>query len=135
MADLIGQMQMKVNDICHAYFSSIGRLQNEADQAPLQDVPAQDCRPLATQLAQEVIHSHTEMEELINTLEGVHSTEAEQLERLRHIQAQHDAGVMKLRRRTEEAEVIRSRMRCDLNDLVQEMRAEDGTAQAPLAFS
>ena len=142
--DLVTQMQLKVNDICRAYFTSIGRLQNEASEVPLQDGKSADyCQPLATELAQEVVRMHGEMEELIDALEKAHSSGADQEERMRVVQTQHAEVVDQLRQRTEQAEEIRKGLRRDLNDMIQGMRAaDDGTGEIgaqeqsmPMVFS
>ena len=125
--DLITQMQLKVNDLCRIYFTSIGRLQNEAVEVPLHDgaARASSCAPLAGELAEQVVQMHRDFGELIDQLEHVHSSEAEQLTRLQDVQEKHAEVTERLRERTSQAEETRSALRRDLNGLLRGMRAAD----------
>eukprot|EP00966_Prymnesium_polylepis_P084881 1965252-Prymnesium_polylepis.1 len=127
-ADLISQMQNKVNDLCRAYFTSMGQLQNVATEVPLHGVAAgaASCAPLAHELAVEVVRMHREFAEQIDELERVHHSEADQLRRLEEVHEKHAAVTARLREQTARAEETRSGLRQDLNELLRDMRAADG---------
>lgn len=125
--DLVTQMQLKVNELCRAYFTSIGSLQNEATELPLADREAYSasCKPLAVELATEIVQTHRDLGELIDELERVHSSEETQLSRLRDLQEKDALVTDRLRERTAKAEVTRSALRKDLNELLRDMRAAE----------
>ncbi|KAL1500600.1 hypothetical protein AB1Y20_013252 [Prymnesium parvum] len=124
--DLISQMQLKVNDLCRAYFTSIGRLQNEAaERADGEKAPDPASFALATSLATEVVQMHRDFGEMIDELERVHVPEEEQSRRLRELQEKHALVTARLREQTAQAEAIRSELRRDLNELLRGMRAAE----------
>lgn len=132
-ADLVTQTQLKVTELCRAYFTSVGHLQNEAGEVPLDESEAarreraECCRPLAAKLAEDIVRMHRDVDELIDALEKAHCSEEEQLRRLRAEQVRDTELTAGLRAKVVDTEALRAGLRRELNTLLGGMRSVDSS--------
>jgi len=136
-AGLVTQLQVKTTDLCRAYFTAIGHLQNIAPEAPLgsgkrarEGSHADCCRTEAGELAAEVVQIHEEIDGLIDLLEQKECSEEDQAKRARELQAELGEVTQQLEERTASAEKLQGSLRGALTGLLREVDGLEASVAA-----
>ena len=134
--DPITRLQLKTASICELYKTALGNIMNQAEvqlHPNAQPDPNANERmeTMANEYAALVVKAHGEFEELAKELQGAHRSEAEQLQELAKLQAEHEAVTQELRTKAAAAEVVHTRLRDDIDQLldgIHEISAEQSAA-------
>ena len=103
---VVTALQVKSTELCHAYFTALGHLQNSApapsaldEDAPTRAARMASYQGLVDELASTVVQKHREIEGLIDELERMPCSEEDELRRLREAQDEHVEATERLRDR------------------------------------
>lgn len=103
---VVTALQVKSTELCHAYFTALGHLQNSApapsaldEDAPTRAARMASYQGLVDELASTVVQKHREIEGLIEELERMPCSEEDELRRLREAQDEHVEATERLRDR------------------------------------